>query len=570
MKTTKDGGSVIQASASGSVGSSMGVSAFTSSQYNYWMSGLLPATPDLPDTSSLAFFYRDQYMFDNVAGSVVDIMSVFPFSEWELRGLEEKELDLFETALDRLNLRDLFPQLSIAHLVDGYFCGSLVYDPQAKNFMDILVHDALQCNVIPSPFNNIDPTVKVTVSGPTLQFLENTSAYAKKYVQSMPRGFIDLLKSGAFTLDPLTTLFVGRRSLTDRAYQSYLHRTLPAYLIEKTMYRGTLVEANRRQRAMTHITAGDDVWTPTAEELRIHAQLFQDAERDPLGGWIATRNSVQLQDVRPGGDFWKWTEMSDTLTPYKLRALGVSEALLSGDTSYAAAESSYSAFLETVSGYRTHLTNVIFYRKIFPIIAVANNLFKDGKKPKNIDPIDFLFNLGNRNKLQQPVLHWQKDLSGKAEDNTMDLLEKLTEHQVPIPLKMWLAAAGIDKDTLVRDAKEDKALREALGVAAQSAPVSTAGGDDEEMGDSDQVTSASIGSMFTKPKVGVLNREFHGDIVLSKTGKPRYQPKAPGVIRDENHRIAKLAASMDDPNTRERARKQNLSTLGADKLSGFA
>jgi hypothetical protein len=144
MKTTKDGGSVIQASASGTVGSSMGVSAFTNSQYNYWMSGLLPATPDLPDTSSLAFFYRDQYMFDNVAGSVVDIMSVFPFSEWELRGLEEKELDLFETALDRLNLRDLFPQLSIAHLVDGYFCGSLVYDPQAKNFMDILIHDALQ------------------------------------------------------------------------------------------------------------------------------------------------------------------------------------------------------------------------------------------------------------------------------------------------------------------------------------------------------------------------------------------------------------------------------------------
>ena len=332
LKTTRDSATPLVAnmSAGGSSGGT-GASLFVNSAYNYLFSGLIPATPDLADSTSLAYFYRDMYLHDNVGGSVVDIMSVFPFSEYELRGLEEKDLDIFETALDRLNLRDLFPQLSIAHLTDGYYCGSLVYDPEAKNFMDVLTHDALQCNVIPSPFNNIDPSVKVTTSGPTLQFLDNASSYAKKYVNSMPQGFIDLLKSGSFTLDPLTTLFVGRRGLTDRAYQSYLHRILPMYLIEKAMYRGTLTEAIRRQRAMTHITVGDDIWTPSGEEIRMHAQMFQDAERDPLGGWVGTRNAVQVNDLRPGGDFWKWTDMADTMVPSKLRALGVSEALLSGD-----------------------------------------------------------------------------------------------------------------------------------------------------------------------------------------------------------------------------------------------
>lgn len=332
IKTTKQGGTQVNANVMQGVGSAnLSLSTYTNSQYSYYMSGLLPATPDMPDTTSLAFFYRDMYLHDNIAGSCVDIQSVFPFSDWELRGLEEKELHVFNTALERLNLRELLPQASVSYLTDGFYTGSLIYDVEAKNFMDILTHDALNCAITPSPFNNIDPTVRVSVAGTTSQFLEGTSEYAKRYLNSMPRHFIDLLKQGSFVLEPVTTMYLGRRGLTDRAYQSYLHRILPMYLIEKAMYRGTLIEANRRQRAMSHIQAGDDLWTPTSEELMMLVQQFQAAEQDPLGGWITTRNAVQVSDLRPGGDFWKWTDMTDTMSNYKLRALGISEALLSGD-----------------------------------------------------------------------------------------------------------------------------------------------------------------------------------------------------------------------------------------------
>ena len=233
--------------------------------------------------------------------------------------------------------------------------------------------------------------------------------------------------------------------------------------------------------------------------------------------------------------------------------------------SYASAESSYQAFLETVNGYRSHLTNLVFYRKVFPIIGVANGLFKDGRKPKDIDPIDFLFNLGNRNKLLQPTLHWHKDLTGKTEDNMMDLLEKLTEHKVPVPLKMWLAAAGIDKDTLIRDAKEDAELHKALGIPEVKP------GQEEGAEESDQVTSASVKSPFSKKPLGILNRDFGGsaDAVLSKTGKPRYQPKSPGAQRDANHRIVKIAASMNDRNLQEQVRRANVAKFGTDQLRGI-
>lgn len=577
FKTSRDGGltsKTLNASVSvaGASSPNLVLAAHASGQYNYWMSGLLPATPDMPDTTTLAYFYRDIYLHDNVGGSTVDIMSVFPFSGWELRGLTDKDLVPYETALNRLNLRELFPQISTAYLTDGFYCGSLVYDAPAKNFMDILTHDAMQCAVTPSSFNNIDPSIQVTVAGSTSEFLGLTNEYAKRYIASMPRGFVELLKEGSFVLDPLTTMFVGRRSLTDRAYHSYLHRLLPMYLIEKTMYRGTLTEATRRQRAMSHISAGDDIWTPTSEELRILVDQFMTAERDPLGGWVSTRNAIQVSDLRPGGDFWKWTDMSDTLTPYKLRALGTSEALLSGDSSYAAAESAYSTFLETCEAYRTHLTDATFYKKIFPLIGVANSKFKDLRLAKKSgDVVSFLYNSTNRENLMMPTVHWHKDLTGKAEDNLMDLLEKLTEKEIPIPIKMWLAAAGIDKDTLLRDAKENDSIRAALGMGSPGEPsvedeegfnddVEDHGGEGNYSEASARLTSRSANSEFARGwRKNILARDFGpSDVQLTKTGKPAYKHFASRKATDENHRIAKIAAAVDkDASYRERLKADN-------------
>lgn len=578
----KTAGSRLQANISSGSPVPTSVAQFTSSNYNFYFSGLLPATPDLPDSTNLAYFYRDIYLHDNTAGSCVDIQSVFPFSDWELRGQDEQTLDIYNKALDRLNLQELLPQISVSYLTDGFYAGSLIYDSRTKNFMDILTHDALQCGMTPSPFNNVDPTIRVSVSGPTSRFLDSTTEYAKRYVDSMPQQFVNLLREGHFTLDPLTTLFVGRRTLTDRAYVSYLHRILPMYLIEKTMYRGTLIEAQRRQRAMSHITAGDDLWTPTSEELMMLVQQFQMAENDPLGGWVSTRNAVQIQDLRPGGDFWKWMDVTDTMVPYKLRAMGVSEALLSGDSSYAAAESAYSTYLETVNGYRTRLTNAIFYKKLFPLIAVANDLIKDGKRISNVN--DFLFNMTNRANLKTPILHWHKDLTAKAEDNMMDLLEKLTEHGVNVPMKMWLAAAGVDKDTLIRDAKEDQELRAELAKFqigdAPVDPTQHPGSEsDEEFEDFDEggvtanfLTSASTRLGLGRNRMAILNRKFDGPDLTARTrtGKIKHVYNQTAKMKDIHWDIAKIAARAEtDKNYRNRLRQQNINKLGADKLKGF-
>lgn len=581
----------------GGASNSLSVNAFWQSNYQYMMTGIIPADPAMVDTSNLSLFYRDIYLFDNTAGSAVDIQSSFPFSTWELRGLDHAELKIYDDALARLNIMEMMPQISTAYLVDGFFCGSLVFDPASKQFMDTLIYDALQCAIIPSPFNNADPEINVRVSQATQQYMGSASEYARQYINSMPTQFVEMLRSGAFTLDPVTTLFVARRALTDRAYVSYLHRILPMYLIEKTLFRGTLVEAQRRQRAMTHITAGDDTWTPSTEELHAYVAQFQMAEYDPLGGWVSTRNAVQATDLRPGGDFWKWTDMADILVPYKLRALGISESFLSGDASYASAESAYSTFLESQNAYRMHLTNRVFYTKLFPLIAVVNGLYKDPSKKASTNRIvDYLFNQTNRNNLKIPEIHWHKSLEAKGEDNMFDLLEKASDKGVPVPLKMWMAAANMDPEALLRDLKDDTVLRAQLEefTGKNTAHESEDEGGDDDMdfgvagGDSEHEAYASVRrelrrrtAMPTAQSIAsggrrnraLLGRDFgeSGEMFeMNKSGSGKkyiYNQKA--AVTKSNEQIVKIhSKAHKDKEYRENLRKRNIAERGTAIIPG--
>ena len=697
------------------------VNAFWQSNYQYMMTGIIPATPDLTDSQSLALFFRDMYLHDSVAGSAVDIQSTFPFSDWELRGLDAKDIQIYNDCLERLGLQELLSQISISYLTDGFFAGSLVFDPRQKQFMDILIHDALCCEIINSPFHNIDPTITVHTNGMTKFYLENPSEYAKAYLSAMPKQFLDLLKGDAFELDPVSTLYIARRQLTDRAYTSYLQRLLPMYLIEKVLFRGTLVEAQRRQRATTHIQAGDDLWTPTDDELHAITEMFQATEADPLGAWIATRNNIQVSEFRTAGDIWKWYETSESLTPMKLRALGISDAFLSGDAcltgdtlvstseglkridsfglsdntdwkpcniilnsrtgwqrakawrysgikqvykltcagdltikatanhqfwvnnkqwvrldqlrvgdyltldnhktieligiakcghekvydfsmsedpsfianglivhnSYASSESAYSTFVETVDAYRTHLTNKIFYNKIFPLVAVVNELYVDGAEvPKNNSIAQFLFNANNKQVMRMPKLHWHKQLEVRDQQSQFDMLEKIAEHGIPVPLTTWIAAAGMDIEALLRDLEESVDLEQKLAKYKDSDVTEQNDEDygmfasvsddrtDDELDDPDTWTTQSMKSKWAKlRRKPLLARKFsdedNAEWNIHSDGKRTLKVNQEASRKDRLWKLAKIISKYNsDPDYRYNIVQKNKS-LGIDKLKGF-
>jgi hypothetical protein len=562
-------------------GSNTSVMTFGGPAFNTTFLGIIPEYNE----ALLTTYYRDCYYFDNVAGAMVDIISNMPFSDVTLAGVENKNIAPFRESLTRLNFRTLMQEISMTHLVDGAFIGSLVYDFDHKVFQDVLIHDFVNSSITPQPFYSLDPVISVNSANALNQFLNSGSPFLTEALQNYPKQLLETFSRGSAVLDPLATLYIPRKGMRDRTSVSYLKRLLPVYMLEKTLYRGTLTEAMKRQRSTSHIQIGDENWEPTDAEMYSILSDFQRSEDDPLGAWIATRRGVDVNEVRPGGDFWKWTDTFEQLTPFKLRALGTSEAFLSGDASFATAEAAVSSFLDNLEAYRSFLTYKTFTTKILPMVAVFNGLYKDPTKARRIESVaDLAYNLSNSDNLILPELRWHKSLEGRDKDSEFDMLEKLSEKGYEIPMKMWAAAAGVNITTMLSDLEEDAEIRKKIKTVMDKSGLTTLKEqEDEEAAPEEEGGSPPEDMRFsaidprgmgarpasvsaTHRKMPLLAREFNNSSLakLSKSGnKVHAMVDSARSTSRENDLLYKVTQSLKDPERRAQVRKSVREKLGA-------
>jgi hypothetical protein len=379
----------------------------------------------------------------------------------------------------------------------------------------------------------------------------------------LPPNLANTFSSSAFKLDNMTTLYLARKTLPGAEPISFLKRILPIYLLEKTLFRGTIVEANKRQRSMLHVAMGDDLHTFTPEEMLETVNQFQLADLDPLGAVIGTRGTVTASEIRQGGDFWKWTDTIDTLTPYKLRALGISEAFLSGDSNFSNTETALSVFLENLDAYRSYLTYEVFTNKIFPIVAIANDFFKKGKEVDTSRRTRMAYQMNNHRDLEIPTLHWHKRLESKDEDNIMDTLGSLEEKGFPIPMRMWAAAAKIDLNAYYHDLQQDREVKDSIakytGVAA------------DKVGKSDGSFDSEFASFLHTATKPVKNKspfdrrwsETASEVKgKTKTGQDKFILNQKRANAEANQNIAKAMKELADPNIHRKALMRVQSKLG--------
>lgn len=536
--------------------------------WNRFLTGIMPE-----DDQGLITYYRDCYSFDSVAGATVDMQSTFPFSDFTLVGLEVEETQIFTDTCAKMNVRSLMAEVSINYMVDGAFVGSLIHDPRTNTFKDIMIHDWAAATLTPSPFYAADSDITIQASPKFQAYVNSPSPYVQAILNQYPKGLVDSFRAGSVTLDPLTTIFIPRRGTQEQRTTSYLRRVLPAYLLEKTMYRGTLIEAQKRMRATSHITVGTDTWEPTPAEMMAVMGQFQMSEADPLGAWVVTRQGVQVQDIRTAGDFWKWTDLIDTLVPYKLRALGVSEAFLSGEAAFATAETAMTVFTENAGALREYLTNKFFHEKLFPLIAVTNKRYRDASKAEKGDSIAaFLANVSNQKNLRIPSVRWHKTLDNH-DPGMMDLLNTLGEKGIPVPLKMWAAAANVSLDMLLGDLREDEKIKDAIAEITGIKPDSTINQGDEGSDGMDFEGGSGLpySNKFHQRKVPLLSRKFEfadgtpmdTPVRMSKSGNKVhavYNEKASKAATAEM--IYRAAMRLRDPQYAATARARVISKIG--------
>lgn len=480
---------------------------------------------DLEQKKLVMRLFTDIYYNDPTAGSIVDIKSNLMFSEFNLGGiLDKKVAQAFGESLENLNIRNLMPHALVDHDVKGAFVGSLLYNEKKKTFVDVMPHGYENCKVDMLPFFNQDPLITVAIPDDVRATMGVDTPRIKAMREYLGAEVIAQINNAALELDAKSTIYLPRQAFTNSTGVSYYRRILPMYLLEKNLFRGTLVESARRQRGILHLTLdGGGEWEPTVADFEMMTQLFQNADADPLGAIIATRSGISADELRQGGDFWKVTDVWDSTLSMKLKALGISEAFLSGDATFSNQDTSMSFFIDGIRGQRDLFVRKMLYNRIFPLISALNGfvigqngkLTRRGNQLDKIDPMGNIGILNDGSRLLIPSVHWEKTLKPEGDQQYMDMLQALTEKGVPVPIRAMAAAAGFNIERLLADQQGDKDLMEELSkynkdiadIKAKYGPAD--GGDDTAM------ASAIAGARYLQN----IHNGSRSDVLARNNGK---------------------------------------------------
>lgn len=420
------------------------------------------------DASGLNQMFSLMYHRDHIAGSVVDIISDLIWDDFDLTGIEDPKIKkIYLDSMTNMNIVSSLPALTKEFLVLGRSVTSMIFDSTRGIFTDLISHDQNFIKITPIPILGYDPKLDLIPSPGLKAFLDSSDPRDLDAMQAIPSSYIKAMSKGAnegVPLDPISTLFMPRRVFNyDYIGTSLYTRLISFWALEKALINATMTAARRRASPILHVTAGiDNQWRPTDGELSEIAGLFLAADQDPVGAVVTTRNGVNTSEVKSGTDLWKWSDEWQMLTEGKMRALGANDSLLSGEATYTNQEAARSFLMEKANALREVITNRIFYKKLFPLIARVHGFTKDGVIKKGTKPSQRDLLSIPESDLIMPTIKWRKDLVQFANESKLDVLERLEEKGVPITIKNWASAGGVNLQDQMSEMEIDAEIRKRI------------------------------------------------------------------------------------------------------------
>lgn len=468
----------------------------------------IPRQPTL-----LHLLLRRIYLRDVVAGTVADIYSTLPWGKvYELIGIDDpKVLQMYHDMIENLGIWGDMPLLSREILVIGRAICSLPFNESTGLWDSFVPIDPDQARITPMPLSGVKPLIDVLSSPAWRSFANSVDPRVVELKEKMNKDLVAMLQNttGYLPLDPLNTLFLARRvNQYDHIGTSIFSRILPAWAYEMALWNASLTGVRRRNRSILLITAGeDDVWEPNENELSSLTSLFMQADEDPTGSVISVRNGVEVSEVRDPTAIWGISQEFEFLSTLKMRALGVSEAYLQGDANVSNMETARTSLGKAVASFRDNTIHEIYTKQLFPTFARLHNFQKRTQAeishkiryaPSNLQMVrEYDRRMRENDRLDRwgypvvtakqameipletlllPRLITEDTLRPEQDAAYLDMLSKLKEEGVPIPVRVWASAAGFDLDKAMAMLPEDAIIRKRL-AQLQTGEADTGGGE---------------------------------------------------------------------------------------------
>lgn len=413
------------------------------------------------DSASQNKLFRQIVTFDAIVGSAIEYWKDLAFSERViLSGIDDPAiLKHYNDAIDTSGIVTQCPMLLHDFLVFGKFVFHMLYDSSLGYWTHIIPHDLDYVTIQPSIIPSEDPLIDLK---PTADQRKLATSRDPRVVDQRSRLDPELIKFMAsgkqIPLAPENTMFLPRRAFaTDNIGTSYLTRVLIFKVYESAIYNASVAAARRRAGPLMHITAWENALDHELDQLM---NLFFAAEEDPVSAKVVTKAGVEVNQIGGGSaDYWKFSDEWPFLVEGKMRALGVSETLLTGEANWNSMETIRTVFIEKLQSLRSFFTKKIIIDKMCKQLAETHDYTK--KKTASLSHHYRIAAPKRRveSELILPTVEWNRPLTPTKDQEYLDLIKSLSEENFPIPLRMIAQAAGVDLDKVMQGWKTDLADR---------------------------------------------------------------------------------------------------------------
>ena len=399
--------------------------------------------------------FRNILQYDAIAGPATEYWCSMAFS----RNVILSDIDdptvmhLYEDATTACGIIPEFPLLLHDYLTIGRFVFFMQPDKRLGYWVDHKVLDPDFVRIKVPPFRSMAPMIDWQPSSDERDWaLSDDPRAMEQRATTDPMVLRAMIAGESVPLDHEDTVFLPRQQhATDQYGTSYLCRILPFKIYEKAIMDASIAGARRRAGPVWLATVPEDY---TAGEIsEIIDQMFA-AEDDPVGGKLAFRNGVTLTEVGSKDSVVNIRDDWDFLTQAKMRALGLSENILTGETNFNTMDKILSAFLEKLRAVRELFTRRILTDKIYKTLAKRHKFIKRTQAELS-HRIRISGKHHDESNLLLPTVEWDRPLEPTADRDYWDMLVQLEEKGIPVQIRKWAQAAGYDFKALLQNQKSE-------------------------------------------------------------------------------------------------------------------
>jgi hypothetical protein len=437
------------------------------------------------DRIQLNRWRRYFYMREPIVGGVIDLHSELPHSAARLLGVPDNSiLNHYETAVERVNLWATNIDITKEFNKIGEAYPYLRWDENEGNWSHIILQNPDFIDIEPSLFAEEEDKYYLTADPRIKNILQNNNYNNRAVKEKLPNDFVRTIMYGdrfplPFDEQDLFVPLIRRSGPSDIRGTSLIDRLFKALIYEDKMIDAQSAIIDNFINPLRMFKIGNEKFAPNAEQLDAFQELVMNKQFDP-NFYLITHNAVTYESHSLAADVMSLGPEYERIDKIKMIGLGISQAFITGESTYASAHVSMQTI---ISRYRTlrHMLESQFINKFFRIIAERNEFYKPSLKELNGQYRDSA-RRKDPNELLVPRLDWEKKLTIREEESYLNFLSGLMG-KMPISQNTFFSALGLSfKDELL-SSQEDETLQKRLGIAIKKDLSGKDTNPDEEGGD---------------------------------------------------------------------------------------